>query len=40
MPVGQGFDMDEKQIENLRRLAKSSVSEDGQVRPFAEQLAD
>ena len=32
--------MDEKQIDNLRRLAKSSVSEDGQVRPFAEQLAD
>lgn len=32
--------MDEKQIDNLRRLAKSSVSEDGQVRPFAEQLSD
>ena len=32
--------MDEKQIENLRRLAKSSVSEDGQVRPFAEQLTE
>lgn len=30
--------MDEKQIGNLRRLAKSSVSEDGQVRPFAEQM--
>ena len=30
--------MDEKQIENLRRLAKSSVSEDGQVRPFTEQM--
>ena len=32
--------MDEKQIDNLRRLAKSSVSEDGQVRPFAEQLTE
>lgn len=32
--------MDEKQIDNLRRLAKTSVSEDGQVRPFAEQLTE
>lgn len=32
--------MDEKQIDNLRRLAKSSVSENGKVRPFAEQLSD
>lgn len=32
--------MDEKRIENLRRLAKSSVSEDGRVKPFAEQVRD